>query len=72
MEIKKARVRKSVKLTTEEMKAFKAWLKNQPTKLDAVEALGINRGTLERVLVFGGGHQFTIEKIKNVLSLQTA
>lgn len=43
--------RKSVQINRDEMQAFKKWIKAQPSKLEASEILGINRNTLDRILV---------------------
>ncbi len=67
MPVNKLRIRKSVKLTPAEMKAFKKWVKDQPTRLDAKEELGVSYPTLDRILLTGGGHQTTVEKIRKVI-----
>lgn len=61
------RTRKSVKLTKEEYAAFSKWVKEQPTKLDAVAALGIARFTLDRILQVKSVSPDTHCKIKKVL-----
>lgn len=59
------RRRRSVKLTNEERRAFKKWVEGFDTKIDAQEALGVSKPTLDMVLVKGSGHPDTIEKIKS-------
>ncbi len=67
MQVNSLRIRKSVKLTSQEMKAFKKWLSQFNTQTDAAEALDINRPTIGRILMSGGGHQVTIEKVRKAL-----
>lgn len=57
------RTRKSVELNTNEMRAFKKWIKAQPSKIEASEILGINRNTLDRILVLKSCSGETKEKI---------
>jgi len=63
------RIRKSVKMTPEEMKALKKYVKSFDTKIDAFEAIGITKPTLDIVLVRGTGAQKTIDKIREALNL---
>lgn len=67
MQVNTLRIRKSVKLTADEMKMFKKWLGKYNTHTDAAEELGINRPTIGRILMSGGGHQVTIEKVRKAL-----
>lgn len=60
----KNRVRKSVKLSREQLEALKTWVSEQDTKLDAADELGVAPNTLDRVLLAGSGSHDTIEKIK--------
>lgn len=62
------RPRKSVKLSKEEYAAFSKWVKDQPTKLDAVAGLGIARFTLDRILQVKSVSPDTYDKIKKVLA----
>lgn len=64
----KKRVRKSAPLNKEERKAFKKWVKNQPTKIDASEALNVTRITLDRILELGRCSGLNIDKIKSLIN----
>ena len=61
------RVKKSVKLTSDELKAYKKWAAKQGTQIDAAAMLGVNRLTLNRVMLTGSGSQETINKIRKVI-----
>ena len=56
-------------MTPEEMKALKKYVKSFDTKIDAFEAIGITKPTLDIVLVRGTGAQKTIDKIREALNL---
>jgi hypothetical protein len=61
------RVRKSEQLTDQEFLGFENWVKNQRTKVDACEALGIGRPTLDALLFKRGqGSPATIAKIRTI------
>jgi len=62
------RIRKSVKLTPEQFKAFAKWVANQPTKIDAAITIGISRTALDRILIVKSGSQESIDKILKVLA----
>lgn len=63
------RVRKSVKLSPLEFKAFKKYVNGKETKVDASIEIDITRPTLDRVLLSGSGSPETIEKIKAVINV---
>ena len=63
------RIRRSVKLTTEEYRALVKWMDNQPTKFDAALVLGVTRPTLDRILNSRKGSHDSIEKIKKLLQV---
>lgn len=54
-------------LTTEERKEFKKLVKSFPTRQAAVKALGMNKNTIERVMLVGSGHPDTIDTIRKQL-----
>lgn len=64
------RTRKSVELNQEEMKAFKKWLKNQPSKFEAAEILGVNRNTLDRILLLNSCSAETKVKLDSVVFIE--
>lgn len=68
MQISTERKRKSEKLTKTEHRAFINWVKSHDTKIDAAEALGIHRVSIDRIYVIGSGSPETIAKIRKVLS----
>lgn len=68
MVVATTRRRKSEKLSPEEKRAFTHYVKKFDTKLDAIEAIGISRPTLDAILVKGSGHPDSILKIRNALS----
>lgn len=61
------RIRKSVKLTSEEYRAFVKWVANQPTKIDAAIVIGISRTALDRILIVKSGSNDSVIKIREVL-----
>lgn len=61
------RKRKSEKLTKQEHRAFINWVKKQHTKIDAAEAIGIHRVSLDRIYVLGSGNPKTISTIRSVI-----
>lgn len=67
MKVTSTRRRKSVKMTNEEVRALKKYVKSFDTKLDAFEAIGITKPTLDIVLVRHSGAPDTIEKIREAI-----
>lgn len=63
------RKRRSVQLTREEMTAFKKYVSSFPTKIDAAEAIGISRPTLDLVLLRGTGNSDTVGLIREKLAV---
>lgn len=66
-EITNDRIRKSVKLTPDEVKGLDKWVKAQPTKIDAALAIGISRQALDIILLKKSGSHESVDKIKKVL-----
>lgn len=66
------RNRRSVKLTTEEMRQLRKYLHQFPTKIDAALALGISRPTLDLVIIRGSGNSETVNKIRARIFNQAA
>lgn len=62
------RKRRSVPLTREEKTAFKKYVHSFPTKIDAAEAIGISRPTLDLVLLRGTGNSDTVGLIREKLN----
>lgn len=61
-------VRRSVKLSTDERRKLKAFVRKQPTRIEATYTLGLtNRGTLNNVLRAGSGSQKTIDLIREAI-----
>lgn len=65
-----SRVKRSVKLTKEEMKELKAFVKEHTTNTDAAEAIGISRETLFHVMLKGSGSSITINLIRQSLNIE--
>ena len=61
------RNRRSIKLTSDELKELNKFIKRQPTKFDAALIIGITRPTLDRILVFKSCYQDSYDKILKVL-----
>lgn len=61
------RTRKSVELSQEEMKAFRKWLKSQPSKFEAAEVLGVNRNTIDRMILLNSCSAETKSKLDSVV-----
>lgn len=59
--------RKSVELSQDEMNAFKKWLKAQPSKFEAAETLGVNRNTLDRIILLKSCSAETKVKLDSVV-----
>lgn len=68
MEILKERKRRSVPLTKEEQKSLLKFIKSFPTKIDAAEAIGISRPTLDLVIIRGSGNSDTVNAIREKLT----
>lgn len=64
------RPRKSVPLTDEQHAAFEKWVQSQGTKVDAALSLGVQRGTLDRIMAFKSGSPETISRILGVIEAQ--
>jgi hypothetical protein len=64
------RIRRSEKLTTEEIRALKKYVSAFPSKLDAAEAIGISRPTLDLVIIRGSGNSITVGLIREKLNLR--
>jgi hypothetical protein len=62
----KPRKRKSEQMTPEERRAFRKWVGEQPTKIDAAAALPVSIGTLDRLLILGSGSPETIQKVREI------
>lgn len=62
------RIRRSEKLTNEELKALKKFVSSFPAKLDAAEAIGISRPTLDLVIIRGSGNSITVRLIRERLN----
>lgn len=60
--------KKSVKLTSDEVKALKSFRKNFLTDVDCAEAIGIGRETFIRVNILGKSSPETIEKIRATIT----
>ena len=60
--------RKSEKLTSAELAAFRKWVKNQPTQEDATRVLKSSRQLVHRVYVIGSGKPETIANIRSVIN----
>lgn len=68
MEVTKKRIRRTMRMTKEEHKAFKIFVDKSDTKLDATIALGISRPTLDLIYYKGSAKEDTINKIRNFFS----
>lgn len=62
------RIRRSEKLTSDEVKALKKFVSSYPSKLDAAEAIGISRPTLDLVIIRGSGNSITVRLIREKLN----
>lgn len=65
-------IRRSEPLTKNEHKALKKYVHTFYTKMDAADALGINRQVLDLVLLKGTGRSDTIQKIRQHLQVTGA
>jgi hypothetical protein len=66
------RKKRSEKMTAEERKAFLKYIKSFETKYDAKEALSVSRPTLDNLIFKGSGKPDTIQKIRKMISQNTA
>jgi hypothetical protein len=62
------RIRRSEKLTPEEIKALKKFVASFSAKLDAAIAIGISRPTLDLVIIRGSGNSATVGLIREKLN----
>ena len=67
MVVASTRKRKSERMTSEEVKALKKFVSSFDTKIDAFEAIGITKPTLDIVLIRETGHPKTIAKIREAI-----
>lgn len=63
------RVKRSEKLTKEEFKALKAFVRGFDTNTDAAEAIGISRETLFNVCLKGSGSSVTVNLIREAITI---
>jgi hypothetical protein len=61
--------RKSVHLTRQEIAGLKKYRKGFHTETECAISLGIDRNVLNRILIVGSGAPESIERIRQVLSL---
>jgi len=61
---------RSVKLTTDEKKAFKAWIKKQDSFSAAARTLSMTRQTFYSLKDKGNGSLESVEKIRQVISAE--
>lgn len=62
------RIRRSEKLTAEEMRSLKRYVHSFTTKIDAAAAIGISRPTLDLVIIRGSGNSVTVGLIREKLN----
>jgi hypothetical protein len=62
------RKRRSVKLEPDEIRAFAKYIQSFPTKIDAAEAIGISRPTLDLVIIRKTGNSDTVRLIREKLN----
>lgn len=62
------RIRKSERLSKDEVKALKTYRKGYETMLDFSEDVGIARQTLDRVFQIGSGSEITVNAIRGYLA----
>jgi hypothetical protein len=62
------RIRRSEKLTSDEMRSLKKFVASFPAKRDASEAIGISRPTLDLVIIRGSGNSQTVRLIREKLN----
>jgi hypothetical protein len=61
------RIRRSEKLTSDEIRSLKKFVSGFPSKLDAAESIGISRPTLDLVIIRGSGNSTTVKLIREKL-----
>lgn len=61
------RKRRSEPLTKDEQKTFLKYVGSFPTKIDAAEAIGVSRPTLDGILFRGTGRPDVIQSIRKKL-----
>lgn len=61
------KVRKSVRLTTDELKALKKYRKGFASETECADALGISRQVLNRILIVGSGAEDSIKIIREAI-----
>lgn len=71
MEISKERRRKTELLRKEEHTALKKYVASFATVADAAQEIGINRQTLDRVLLIGKGSPESVQTIREKITPQT-
>lgn len=64
--------RKSVALTKEDWKGLKSYRAKFLSSVECAEAIGIERGPLDRVLLLGRGAPYTIDRIKKAIGINEA
>lgn len=60
--------RKTVRLTAEEVPAFKKYMKSFGTIVEAAEFAGVSRQVLDRVMILHRGSPETIEALKSAMT----
>lgn len=63
-----SRVKRSEKLTKEELKSLKAFVRGYDTNTDAAEVIGISRETLFNVCLKGSGSPVTVNLIRETIN----
>jgi hypothetical protein len=69
MELLMERRRRSEKLAPEELRALKKFVASFSAKLDAANAIGISRPTLDLVIIRGTGNSDTVGLIRKKLNV---
>lgn len=62
------RIRKSERLSKDEIKALKAYRKDYGTMLDLAEEIGVARQTMDRVFQLWSGSEATVAAIREYLA----
>jgi predicted DNA-binding protein (UPF0251 family) len=66
------RIRRSEKLTKEELRALKKFVTTFSNKQDASDAIGISRPTLDLVIIRGSGNSITVGLIRQKINAMQA
>jgi hypothetical protein len=66
------RIRRSEKLTNEELRALKKFVATFSNKMDAADAIGISRPTLDLVIIRGSGNSTTVGLIRQKINAMQA